>query len=98
MVGPRSLKKTPQSGICLRSHWRKKWTSNRRSPSQCPQLQRATPQEQPMGLSLTKEINELGNRVSGLERTGDAQGEELDSHRYEILVLQDKNAELRYQV
>ncbi|KAJ1134304.1 hypothetical protein NDU88_000756 [Pleurodeles waltl] len=47
---------------------------------------------------LTKNVNELGDRVDSLERIGETQGEELDAHRCEILELQDRNAELRYQV
>ncbi|KAJ1215038.1 hypothetical protein NDU88_002648 [Pleurodeles waltl] len=47
---------------------------------------------------LTKDMNELGDRVDTLERTSDTQGKELDGHQRELLELQDKNAELRYQV
>ncbi|KAJ1211236.1 hypothetical protein NDU88_006597 [Pleurodeles waltl] len=42
---------------------------------------------------LTKDMNELGDRVDSLERTSETQGE-LDVHRCEILDLHDKNAEL----
>ncbi|KAJ1167516.1 hypothetical protein NDU88_007907 [Pleurodeles waltl] len=44
---------------------------------------------------LTKDMSEL---VDNLERASDAQEEELDGHQREILELQDKNEELRYQV
>ncbi|KAJ1135505.1 hypothetical protein NDU88_001944 [Pleurodeles waltl] len=47
---------------------------------------------------LTKDMNELGDRVDTLKRTADTQGEELDAHRREILELQNRNADLRYQV
>ncbi|KAJ1155157.1 hypothetical protein NDU88_007892 [Pleurodeles waltl] len=47
---------------------------------------------------LTKDMNELGDWVDTLERTSEAQGEELDGFQCETLELQDKNAELRYQV
>ncbi|KAJ1097158.1 hypothetical protein NDU88_002285 [Pleurodeles waltl] len=46
---------------------------------------------------LTKDMNELGDCVDTLERTGETQGEELDTYRCEILELQDRNMELRYQ-
>ncbi|KAJ1108208.1 hypothetical protein NDU88_005590 [Pleurodeles waltl] len=43
---------------------------------------------------LTKDINELGDPRANC----DAQGEELDSHRREILELQEENTDLQYQV
>ncbi|KAJ1188658.1 hypothetical protein NDU88_005417 [Pleurodeles waltl] len=43
---------------------------------------------------LKKDINELGDRADTLKGTTDAQGEELDSHRREILELQEKNTDL----
>ncbi|KAJ1174574.1 hypothetical protein NDU88_006394 [Pleurodeles waltl] len=45
---------------------------------------------------LMKEMNELGDRVSGLQQTTYAHGGELDAHHHEILDLRDTNAELRY--
>ncbi|KAJ1166049.1 hypothetical protein NDU88_006459 [Pleurodeles waltl] len=47
---------------------------------------------------LTKDMNELGDRVDTLERAGETQGEPLDAYRCETLELQDRNVELRYQV
>ncbi|KAJ1198207.1 hypothetical protein NDU88_002051 [Pleurodeles waltl] len=46
----------------------------------------------------TKNMNELGDHVETLECTADAQVEELDAYLRQILELQDRNAELRYQV
>ncbi|KAJ1096194.1 hypothetical protein NDU88_001338 [Pleurodeles waltl] len=39
-----------------------------------------------------------GQRVDTLEQTRDAQEEEMDCHRRELLILHDKNLELQYQL
>ncbi|KAJ1138662.1 hypothetical protein NDU88_005043 [Pleurodeles waltl] len=46
---------------------------------------------------LKREVVDLG-RVDTLEQKHDAQKEELDYHRRELLTLQDKNQELQYQL
>ncbi|KAJ1129417.1 hypothetical protein NDU88_007787 [Pleurodeles waltl] len=46
----------------------------------------------------TREVNEMGEQVANLELTSDAPAEELDAHHCELLELQDKHAELHYQV
>ncbi|KAJ1104924.1 hypothetical protein NDU88_002332 [Pleurodeles waltl] len=43
---------------------------------------------------LKNEVAELGQRVDKVEHTHDAQGEELEYHRQEILILQESNCEL----
>ncbi|KAJ1090138.1 hypothetical protein NDU88_003275 [Pleurodeles waltl] len=45
---------------------------------------------------LTSDMNELGERIAGIEHTSNAHSEELDVHRCEILELRNKNEELHY--
>ncbi|KAJ1215326.1 hypothetical protein NDU88_002935 [Pleurodeles waltl] len=47
---------------------------------------------------LKQEDVELGQRVDTLEQAQDAREEELDCHKRELLTLQDKNQELKYQI
>ncbi|KAJ1081492.1 hypothetical protein NDU88_001674 [Pleurodeles waltl] len=47
---------------------------------------------------LTKDMNEVGDCVDTLERSSNTQVEELDAYRCEILELQDRNADLGYQM
>ncbi|KAJ1081905.1 hypothetical protein NDU88_002077 [Pleurodeles waltl] len=47
---------------------------------------------------LKREVIDLGQCVDTVEQTYDAQEEELDFHRRELLTLQDKNHDLKYQL
>ncbi|KAJ1117508.1 hypothetical protein NDU88_005707 [Pleurodeles waltl] len=47
---------------------------------------------------LRREVTDLGQHVDTLEQTHNAWEEEIDSHRRELLALQDKSQELQYQL
>ncbi|KAJ1203803.1 hypothetical protein NDU88_007584 [Pleurodeles waltl] len=47
---------------------------------------------------LKREVIDLGQHVEMVEQTHNTQEEELDSHRRELLTLQDKNQDLQYQL
>ncbi|KAJ1141970.1 hypothetical protein NDU88_008298 [Pleurodeles waltl] len=47
---------------------------------------------------VKREVTDLGQSVEILQQAHDAWEEEVDSHIRELLVLQDKNQELQYQL
>ncbi|KAJ1090849.1 hypothetical protein NDU88_003977 [Pleurodeles waltl] len=47
---------------------------------------------------LKRDVVELGQRVDTLEQSRDAREEEVDWRRRELLILQDTNLELQYQL
>ncbi|KAJ1083995.1 hypothetical protein NDU88_004150 [Pleurodeles waltl] len=47
---------------------------------------------------LRREVRDLGQRVDTLEQMQDARKEEVDSHRRELLALQERNLELQYEL
>ncbi|KAJ1202259.1 hypothetical protein NDU88_006059 [Pleurodeles waltl] len=48
--------------------------------------------------ALKREVTDLGQHVDILEQTHEAWEEEVDSHRRELLPLQDRNQDLQYQL
>ncbi|KAJ1157417.1 hypothetical protein NDU88_010130 [Pleurodeles waltl] len=50
------------------------------------------------GKDLIREVTELGQQINTVECTHDAQKEEIDQNRREILALQDSNHDLQYSL